>query len=529
MENLESYVAGEWTAGKGKPHLLVNPTTEEPIAQTSTEGIDFQRAVEVARTEGGSALRAMTYAERGDLLRAMSRAIHAHRDELIEVAIKNGGNTRGDAKFDIDGASGTLAYYAELSKELGSSRFLVDGDGIQLSRSPRFFGQHIFVPRAGVAVHINAFNFPAWGLGEKAACAILAGMPVITKPATSTALVAYRIAKIVAPLLPRGAFSFIAGSPGDLLAQLGGADVIAFTGSSDTGATIRLMPNIAKGSVRVNIEADSLNAAVLGPDASPGSETYAMFLRDVVRDITQKAGQKCTAIRRILAPASVLEQVRDDLVDRLRDAKVGDPALDNVAVGPLATAAQLRDVRAGIQKLAAEASFALGEGAFERLGVEGEKGYFVPPTLLVCADPDKARAVHEHEVFGPAATLLPYADAAGGSAASAASIVNRGGGGLVCSVYSDDRAFTAEALLGIAPFHGRVMLGSEKIADQAPGPGTVLPHLIHGGPGRAGGGEELGGPRGLLFYSQRTAVQGSRPILEAILGSKKPQGAAPQS
>jgi oxepin-CoA hydrolase/3-oxo-5,6-dehydrosuberyl-CoA semialdehyde dehydrogenase len=250
-----------------------------------------------------------------------------------------------------------------------------------------------------------------------------------------------------------------------------------------------------------------------------------MFLRDVVRDMTQKAGQKCTAIRRILAPADVLEQVRDDLVDRLREAKVGDPALDTVAVGPLATASQLRDVRAGIEKLAAEAKFALGEGPFERLGVEGEKGYFVPPTLLVCSDPDKARAVHEHEVFGPAATLLPYPK----EAQSAASIVNRGGGGLVCSVYSDDRAFTGDVLLGIAPFHGRVMLGSEKIADQAPGPGTVLPHLVHGGPGRAGGGEELGGPRGLLFYSQRTAVQGSRPILEAILGSKKPQGAAPQS
>jgi oxepin-CoA hydrolase/3-oxo-5,6-dehydrosuberyl-CoA semialdehyde dehydrogenase len=525
MENLESYIAGEWIAGQGRPQNLVNPTTEEPIAQTSTEGLNFQRAVEFARTEGGSALRAMSYAERGDLLRAMSRAIHAHRDELIEVAIKNGGNTRGDAKFDIDGASGTLAYYAELSKELGNNRFLVDGDGIQLGRSPRFFGQHIFTPRAGVAVHINAFNFPAWGLGEKAACALLAGMPVITKPATSTALLAYRMAKIVAPLLPRGAFSFVAGAPGDLLSHLGGADVIAFTGSSDTGATIRLMPNVAKGSVRVNIEADSLNAAVLGPDATPGSETYSMFLRDVVRDITQKAGQKCTAIRRILAPANVLDQVRDDLVDRLRDAKVGDPALDTVAVGPLATATQLRDVRAGIEKLAAEATIALGEGPFERLGVEGEKGFFVPPTLLVCSDPDKARAVHEHEVFGPAATLLPYPEAA----PSAAAIVNRGGGGLVCSVYSDDRGFTTDVLLGIAPFHGRVMLGSEKIADQAPGPGTVLPHLVHGGPGRAGGGEELGGPRGLLFYSQRTAIQGSRPILEAILGSKKPQTPATQS
>jgi oxepin-CoA hydrolase/3-oxo-5,6-dehydrosuberyl-CoA semialdehyde dehydrogenase len=521
MENLESYIAGEWMTGKGKQHTLVNPTTEEPIAQTSTDGLDFGRAVNHARSEGGPALRALTFAERGELLRAMSRAIHARRDELIEVAIKNGGNTRSDAKFDIDGASGTLAAYAELGKELGSARFLLDGDGIQLGRGPRFFGQHIFVPRVGVAVHINAFNFPGWGLGEKAACALLAGAPVISKPATSTALLAYHIAKIVAPLLPRGAFSFVGGPPGDLLTHLGGADAIAFTGSSDTGASIRLLPNVATGSVRVNIEADSLNAAVLGPDAAPGSETYAMFVRDVVRDMTQKAGQKCTAIRRIFVPAAILAQVQEDLIERLRDARVGDPAEDGVTVGPLATASQLRDVRAGIAKLAAEASIVLGDGPFERVGVANDKGYFVPPTLLVCGDPDKARDVHQHEVFGPVATLIPYA----GDATSAVILVSRGGGGLVCSVYSDDRAFTGEVLLGIAPWSGRVMLGSEKIADQTPGPGTVLPQMIHGGPGRAGGGEELGGQRGLLFYSQRTAVQGSRPILEAILSSKKPQGA----
>jgi 3,4-dehydroadipyl-CoA semialdehyde dehydrogenase len=519
METLQSYLGGEWIAGSGKMNILVNPTTEEPLAQTSTAGLDFAKAVDFARREGGGSLRALTFRERGELLRAMSRAIHAHRDALIEVAIKNAGNTRSDAKFDIDGASGTLAFYADLGKELGDARFLVDGEGLQLGRSPRFFGQHVSVPRRGVAVHINAFNFPAWGLAEKAAVALLAGVPVISKPATSTALLSYRIMRIFTEegLLPRGALSFVAGSPGDLLTHLGGEDMVAFTGSSDTGAAIRLLPNIGRSSVRVNVEADSLNAAVLGPDATPSSDTYNLFLKDVVRDMTQKAGQKCTAIRRIFAPAGVASQVQEDLVDRLREAKVGDPGLEGVTVGPLATAAQLSSVRSGIEALAREAKIVLGEGPFERVGTQGDKGYFVPPTLLVHAALENARVVHEHEVFGPSATLLPY----DGTAAQAILALALGGGGLVCSIYSDDRAFTAEMLFGAAPYHGRIMLGSEKIADQTPGPGTVLPQLIHGGPGRAGGGEELGGVRGLAFYLQRTALQGSRPILEAILGLKK--------
>jgi oxepin-CoA hydrolase/3-oxo-5,6-dehydrosuberyl-CoA semialdehyde dehydrogenase len=519
MQTLESYVYGEWIAGTGKPATLVNPTTEEPVAQTSTEGIDFAKALAFARAEGGPALRALTFAQRGELLRAMARAIHANREALIDLAIQNGGNTRSDAKFDVDGASGTLAAYADLGTDLGDQRFLLDGEGIQLGRSPRFFGQHVSVPRHGVAVHVNAFNFPAWGLGEKAACALLAGMPLVAKPATSTALVTFRLVQLVveANLLPRGALSLVTGPPGDLLHHLGGQDVLAFTGSSDTGKAIRLLPNIAQSSVRVNVEADSLNAAILGPDVQPGSDTYALFLKDVARDITQKAGQKCTAIRRIFVPHPLLERVRDDLADRLRVTKVGDPALEGVTMGPVATAQQLRDVRAGITLLAAESIMVLGGlGPFDKLGVSGDKGYFVPPTLLLNDSPASAKAVHEHEVFGPVATLLPYADAA-----SAIADVQKGSGGLVSSVYSDDRAFVAEMVLGIAPFHGRLMLGSEKIADQTPGPGTVLPQLVHGGPGRAGGGEELGGIRGLAFYSQRAALQGARPVLDALLGVKR--------
>jgi oxepin-CoA hydrolase/3-oxo-5,6-dehydrosuberyl-CoA semialdehyde dehydrogenase len=277
------------------------------------------------------------------------------------------------------------------------------------------------------------------------------------------------------------------------------------------------MPNIAGSSVRVNVEADSLNAAILGPDVEPGSETYGMFLKDVVRDMTQKAGQKCTAIRRIFVPSARRDRVRDDLAERLREAKVGDPALEGVTVGPVATAQQLRDVRGGIERLAGESSLALGGLApFEKVGVSGDKGFFVAPTLLVSEAPGAAKAVHEHEVFGPVATVLPYADVA-----DLSTDVQRGGGGLVSSVYSDDREWVTRVVFAIAPFHGRLMLGSEKIADQAPGPGTVLPQLVHGGPGRAGGGEELGGLRGLAFYSQRTALQGSRPVLDAMLGVKR--------
>jgi len=517
METLRSYIAGEWVAGTGKAATLVNPSTEEPLAETSTEGIDFGAALRFAREQGGPALRQMTFAERAQIIRGMSKAIHAKRDELIGVAMKNGGNTRGDAKFDIDGAWGTLAAYADLGQELGEKRFLLDGDAIQLGRSPRFVGQHVLMPRPGVAVHINAFNFPAWGLAEKAACALLAGMPVISKPATSTALLAHHIMQLIvdAKVLPPATMQLICGSAGDLVSRLGGQDVLAFTGSGSTAATLRAMSPVVKDSLRINVEADSLNGAILGPDVEEGSDTYNMFLRDVARDITQKTGQKCTAIRRVFAPKALLARIQEDLCDRLGDVKTGNPESDGVTMGPVSTAAQMRDVREGIERLKAESKLLVGDGPLEPIGVPAGKGYFVPPTLMVSESPNEARAVHEHEVFGPVATLLPYE-----KTADMVSWVRRGGGGLVCSLYSDDRAFCSEALIGIAPHHGRIMMGSEKIAEMAPGPGTVLPQMIHGGPGRAGGGEELGGVRGLSFYSQRTAIQGARPIVEAVLGSK---------
>jgi oxepin-CoA hydrolase/3-oxo-5,6-dehydrosuberyl-CoA semialdehyde dehydrogenase len=519
MRDLASYVCGRWTAGKGRPATLVNPATEEPLATASTEGIDFGAVLDFARERGGPALRTSTFRQRGELLRAMSKAIHAKRDELLALAIANGGNTRSDAKFDVDGAIGTLAAYADLAQELGDAEVLADGDGVQLGRSARLWGQHLWVPRHGVAVHVNAFNFPAWGLGEKTACAVLAGLPVIVKPATSTALVAHRIVEILVEggVLPEGTLQLVCGSSGDLLDRLGGQDVLAFTGSSVTAGTLRGGKAFTHLSAHVNIEADSLNAAVLGPDATDGSDVMNLFVGDVVRDMTQKTGQKCTAIRRVYVPAALVDIVVERLCERLVAVKVGDPAREDVGMGPVATAQQLRDVREGIGRLAAGARTVCG-GAQPTLalGVPAGKGYFVPPTLLQSSEPRRDDAAHLHEVFGPVATVMPYP----GTAHSAAAHVAWGGGGLVSSVYSDDKDFVRELVVRAAPFNGRITIGTSKTASQAIPPGTVLPQLLHGGPGRAGGGEELGGRRGLALYMQRVAVQGDRALVEAIAGKR---------
>jgi oxepin-CoA hydrolase/3-oxo-5,6-dehydrosuberyl-CoA semialdehyde dehydrogenase len=516
---LRSRIRGRWEEGAPDARqVLVNPATEEPLARAGSGGLDLAGALDYARRVGGPALRRLSFAERGALLAAMSDALVAHRDELLDLAVANGGNTRSDAKFDVDGATFTLTTYAELGRQLGSARFLVDGAGVSLGRNPRFHGQHLAVPRHGVAVHVNAFNFPAWGLAEKAAAALLAGMPVLTKPATSSAVVAHRIVEILVEraALPEGALSLLVGGVGDLLAHVGGQDVVAFTGSGETGARIRSLPNVVRDAVRVNVEADSLNAAVLGPDATPGSETYDYYLKDVLRDMTQKAGQKCTAIRRVLVPASCADRVRDDLADRLSAITIGNPAVEGVRMGPLATAAQRQDVREGVDLLARDGRLVYGRADVQAVGVEPGRGFFVSPVLVEVEPGAAATAVHSREVFGPVATIVPY----GGTAAEAAEIVARGAGGLVSSVYSEDAAFTTDVVLALAPYHGRVFIGSAKIAEASPGPGTVLPHLVHGGPGRAGGGEELGGVRGLHLYLQRVALEGPRPLIERIAGLK---------
>lgn len=513
MVELESYLAGRWARGDGARATLVNPATEEPLATASSEGLDLAGALRFARERGGPALRALSFRQRGELCRAASRAIHAHRDELIGLAVANGGNTRSDAKFDVDGAAGTLAAYADLAAELGDGRVLPDGEPVQLGRSPRLVGQHLWMPRHGVAVHVNAFNFPAWGLAEKAATAILAGMPVLSKPATATALVAWRLVSILVEekVFPEGALSLLSGPPGDLLDHLGGQDVIAFTGASATGRRVRGGEAVLANGVRVNVEADSLNAAILGPDVAPGSDVFGLFAGDVARDMTQKAGQKCTAIRRVYVPSAALGAAVEALSERLSAVRVGDPAREDVGMGPLATAQQLRDGREGLSELLRAAEVAFGAPPPGASGAGG-KGFFMDPVLLVSRSPSPGDAVHGREVFGPVATVIAY----DGTPEQAAERAAWGGGGLVASLYSDDRDFVERAVLGLAPFHGRVVIGSSKVAAQAIPPGTVLPQLVHGGPGRAGPGEELGGRRGLAFYMQRTAVQGDRALVEAL-------------
>ncbi len=518
MKTLRSYIDGRWHEASDGFATLVNPSTEEPVARASSHGVDFAAALAWARQKGGPALRKLTFAERGELLKAMSGALRENRDELLELSRINNGTTKPDGNFDVGGASGTLAYYAGLARGLGDRTFLAEGDGVQLARDESFWGQHVLVPRHGVAVFINAFNFPAWGFAEKAACALAAGMPVIVKPATATALVAERCVEIVleAGILPDGALQLVCGGTGDLLDRLGPQDVLAFTGSADTARHFRRHARLTGYNVRLNVEADSLNAAVLGPDVGADSTTMALFLKDVCREITQKTGQKCTAVRRILAPAERLGSVRESLVERLGAVVAGNPAADGVTMGPLATADQLEDAVAGAAELMAEAAPVLGAGRrVDGTGSPAGKGYFFAPTLLEAADARRLEAVHRREVFAPLATLMPY----DGSAAEAAELVALGGGTLVTSVYCDDDAWVRRFLGAGGNATGRLYVGSESSAPAAPGSGVALPQTLHGGPGRAGGGEELGGLNGLKLYMQRVALQGSRVMLEAVAGS----------
>jgi oxepin-CoA hydrolase/3-oxo-5,6-dehydrosuberyl-CoA semialdehyde dehydrogenase len=515
---LKSYLSGRWCEGVGKPIDLVNPSTEEVLAQASTEGLDFAKAVRFARERGGS-LRGMTFAQRGELLTSLAKPLTNAREELIGLGLANAGNTRSDAKFDVDGAIATLAYYAELASKLGAARVLADGEGIPIGRSARLYGQHLLVPRDGVAVQINAFNFPAWGMTEKLAVGLAAGVPVISKPATSTAMMAHRMAElwIQSGALPDGAFSFVCGPIGDLLSHLGPQDVVAFTGSGNTAAQLRRLGNLAQQNVHLNVEADSLNSMILGPDLEPASEAMNLFLSDAVKEMTQKAGQKCTAVRRIYVPTERFGAVREELVERLSEVRVGNPADERAQMGPLATGQQLRDVRAGIDQLARSSELAIGGSKpVDAIAAPPGKGFFVSPTLLVKRNPSSGDDVNRVEVFGPVATLMPFDEMA-----ALIDLIAAGGGGLVSSIYSDDRRFIEQVVLGIAPYHGRLTIAGEKLAGQAIPPGTVLPQLLHGGPGRAGGGEELGGIRGLNLYMQRVALQGHRPLIEQLAGTRR--------
>jgi oxepin-CoA hydrolase/3-oxo-5,6-dehydrosuberyl-CoA semialdehyde dehydrogenase len=515
MKTLASFLCGRWHAADRDFRELVDPASEEVVARASSSGADFAGALEHARSVGGPALRELTFGERGEILKNLARKLREHRGELHELSRINNGATAGDAAFDVDGGGGALAVYGSLGVGLGDRRLLDDGGGDPLAKTEAFWSQHVLVPKCGVALHVNAFNFPAWGFAEKFACAFLAGVPVITKPATATALVAHRMVEIVleSGLLPEGALQLLVGSTGDLIDRLGPQDVLAFTGSAATALELRGRRNLLAGSVEVNVEADSLNAAVLAPDAAPGSATFERFVADVGREMTQKAGQKCTAARRILVPKGFESELVAALVAQLERVVTGNPADESVTMGPLATAEQLRDTLDGIAELVATAGLVFGTGRrIDGRGAPAGKGYFVGPTLLRSPDPCERTPVHHREVFGPLATLLPYH----GSPEEAATIVALADGTLVTSAYSDDADWLRALLLAAGSTTGRLYVGSE--ASEGIGSGACFPQSQHGGPGRAGGGAELGGLRGLAPYLQRVALQGERRLLDEIAG-----------
>jgi 3,4-dehydroadipyl-CoA semialdehyde dehydrogenase len=513
-EQLESYLAGRWVRGEGVETRLVDPVKGDELATVSARGIDLKGALDHARKHGQGALRGLSYAERGKLVGAVADVLTANRARYEEIAIANSGNTKVDAAIDIDGGIGTLKYYARLGAGLGEARTLLDEKPVRLAKAENYQAIHLMVPRRGVAVHINAFNFPSWGLWEKAAVSLLAGVPVLAKPASSTALLAYAMVKdvIVAKVLPEGALNLLCGGAGDLLAALTSDDVVAFTGSADTAARVRGHANVVARSVPVNIEADSINAALLAPGTAAGSAAFDAFVREVVREMTVKAGQKCTAIRRIFVPAAEADAIADALAAKLKGTKVGDPRAADTRMGPVVTRGQQAAAFDGIRRLASEAQVVCGGAEAPALdGVDAGKSAFVAPTLLRVKDTAGAKAVHDVEVFGPAATIVPYRDEA-----DAAALIARGGGSLVASVYGENQDFLVRMIGEIGPSHGRILAVDPAVATAHTGHGIVMPQCNHGGPGRAGAGEELGGLFGLRFYHQRLAVQGSNDLLASL-------------
>jgi 3,4-dehydroadipyl-CoA semialdehyde dehydrogenase len=513
-QTLDSYVSGRWARGDGVETSLVDPVSGEMIATASAKGVDLKRALAFARKQGQAALHALSYAERAKLLGAVADTLTANRAKYEGIAIANSGNTKIDAAIDIDGGIGTLKYYARLGASLGAARMLLDEKPVRLAKAENYQAIHLMVPRRGVAVHINAFNFPSWGLWEKAAVSLLAGVPVFAKPASATALLAYEMVRdvITAKALPEGALSLLVGSAGDLLDHLTSDDVVAFTGSGDTAARVRGHRNVVARSVPVNIEADSINAALLAPDAAGGGAAFDAFVREVVREMTVKAGQKCTAIRRIFVPEDKAGDIAEALFAKLKNTKVGDPRNEETRMGPLVTRAQQAAAFDGIRRLASEADFVIGGAEPPALdGIDADKAAFVAPTLLRVKDSKSAEAVHEVEVFGPAATVVPYRDEK-----DACALIARGGGSLVASIYGADQGFLARMVSGIGASHGRLLVIDPSIASAHTGHGIVMPQCNHGGPGRAGAGEELGGLYGLRLYHQRLAVQGSTDLLASL-------------
>ena len=509
-ELLPNHLGGQWHHGSGTGAELTDPVLGQALVRVDATGLDLRAGFAYAREQGGAALQALSYRERAALLAAAVKVLQANRDAYYEIATANSGTVKNDSAVDIDGGIFTLGTYAKLGESLGDRHYLLDGEAARLGKDPLFQSQHILVPTRGVALFINAFNFPAWGLWEKAAPALLSGVPVIIKPATATAWLTQRMVKDVvdAAIFPPGALSAVCGSSAGLMDTLEPFDVVSFTGSAETAVVIRSHPAVAQRSVRVNIEADSVNSALL----LPGDEAALDLLaKEVAREMTVKSGQKCTAIRRIFVPEAQFDAAAAAISARLAKTTVGNPRNESVRMGALVNRAQLRAVQDGLAYLQAQTQ-TLHDGTSHALvDADPAVACCLGPTLLGTRDADGSERVHDTEVFGPVATLMPYRDPA-----HALALVRRGQGSLVCSVYGSDAGALAQAAVALADSHGRVHVISPDVAQSQTGHGNVMPQSLHGGPGRAGGGEERGGHRALGFYHRRSAIQASISVLNAM-------------
>jgi 3,4-dehydroadipyl-CoA semialdehyde dehydrogenase len=512
-ELLSNYIAGQWQNGKGAGNVLIDPVLGTELVRVDNTGLDLPAAFAFARQQGSAALRSMTYKQRADLLASIVKVLQANRDTYYEIATANSGTVKNDSAVDIDGGIFTLSTYAKLGDSLGDQHVMLDGEAARLGKDPLFQSQHLMVPTRGVALFINAFNFPSWGLWEKAAPALLSGVPVIIKPATATAWLTQRMVKdvIEAGVLPVGALSIICGSSAGLLDQLEPFDVVSFTGSAETASLIRSHSAVTGRSVRVNIEADSINSALLLPADASDSAALDLLAKEVVREMTVKSGQKCTAIRRIFVPESQYQLACDAIVQRLAKTTVGNPRNETVRMGALVNRAQLNAVREGLAYLKQQTKVLHDGFTHELIDADPTISCCIGPTLLGSSQPDSADRVHDTEIFGPVATLLPYRDLDHGL-----SLIRRGQGSLVASLYGSDAKALALAATELADSHGRVHVISPDVAQLHTGHGNVMPQSLHGGPGRAGGGEELGGLRALNFYHRRSAIQASESVLASL-------------
>jgi len=515
MNKLENYVQGKWVTGDGDGTALVNAVTGENVAFATTKGLDFDEILRYGREVGNPALRKMTFQERGLMLKKLAMHLTKQKDKFYQISFMTGA-TRVDSWIDIEGGFGNLFANASLRRNFTNKPFHVDGEGIDLSRGGDFMGHHIMVPKRGVAVHINAFNFPVWGMLEKCAVNWMAGVPAVVKPATNTSFLTEAVVKeiIASGILPEGSLQLICGSARTILDHVDSQDVVTFTGSADTGRMLKTNPNIINNAVPFNMEADSLNCSVLGKDAKPGTPEFKLFVKEVKKEMTVKCGQKCTAIRRIIVPEEFVEDVQIALGKELGRTAIGDPALKETRMGALVSQDQVQEVRDRVKVLSKTAEIVYGDlDKVEVNGADAKKGAFLSPILMLEKDPRKNTAVHEVEAFGPVSTIMPYKDLD-----DAVELAQMGLGSLCASISTFDDSTARDFTVGAATHHGRILILNRESAKQSTGHGSPLPTLVHGGPGRAGGGEEMGGMRGVKHYLQRCAIQGSPTTITEITG-----------